>query len=383
MIGQLRGYLLSVADYVKNALDHVQKAQPLTIAQTNDIQGLNQLIIQFERCLRNEGTLKTSLQQHYSEDPLIKPYYDYLRDVCLYMKEQQRVVESGRAGVVSPEQLAEMTALVQLTDVLHEVVTRPPSPVIPPIPVAPPPLVQPSEILSQEAFGNPEMTTGEESTSQSMAMPEGEIFEASKAKDRPAWAKLLSAASTILFYVVLVALVVVFVLVGDGGASREPANVAGFSFMTVLTGSMEGDRPDSIPRQSLVVLRHRDPNDLEVGMVATYVRERGTTLTHRIVEIIEDHEGTGERAFRLQGDANATMDRYTVLADDMLGEIVWQSLALGRVIYFVQAVPLLSGLFVLLLMLLIPTAKKYFQVRKELKQELEQDRLGINQVQQQ
>jgi len=356
MINQLKEYLLSVTAYVINAISEVGRTYPLNETQANELQQLHQLIQTFERCLQSGGTLTNFLAPAQPHGEIVKPYYDYLLDVCKYMADQAVFIESGQAGYLNPEELSEMEVLVVITNQLKELITQPeiPTPFVP------------MESQAIPEFNVLDDNTEEQNADMFVIDEEEELVK--EKKPLPKWLKPLGAVFNVAFYAIMIGLIALFFLVGEGGASQVPTNIGGFSVMTVLTGSMEGNRPDSIPRNSIVLLRWREPADLEVGMVATYARPRGTTMTHRIVSIDNEHE-SGQLAFRLQGDANATIDRYTVLGEDMLGQIVWHSLIIGSIIRFVQTVPLLSGVFVILLMLLIPTVRKYFQIRKEIKQD--------------
>lgn len=365
MTNQLKEYLFSVAAYVKDALVELQRTHTLNTAQMNEVQRLNQLIIAFERCLQHGGTLMNVVPLNSTPDELVKPYYDYLKDVCQYMTDQQTAIKNQQFGQLDQETVDGVDGLVRLTNgLLDEITVKTP----PPIPAVVMPLI-PEVTETEDVHLTPADVTHIQNT---QPVTEEEIIDDTtrEKKQLPAWLKPIGTISTVLFYGILLVLIAGFLLVGEGGNSRVPANAGGFSIMTILTGSMEGDNPDSLPRRSVVILRRmNDADDYEVGMVATYVLANGTTWTHRIVDIIEDHEGTGERAFRLQGDANAAVDRDIITEDQMLGRIIWHSLALGQVIYFVQATPLLSGLFVLLLMALVPTVRKFLQVRKEIKAE--------------
>lgn len=367
MMNQFKEYLQSVVVYLMDTTGGVLNTQTLTQEQTNEVHRLRTLIQSYQKCLQeNGGTLADVTPLEIEPSPLVKPYYDYINEVCQYMFEQVTFVESGGAGPVTPEDLSQLQLLGELSNQLKNHTKVQAATFVPPV----------MPIVEASPESAPDTATGLAGIAGLEHIP-GIDETSKKDKPRPKWLKPLGIVGNIVFYGLLATLIAVFFLVGDATASEEPANILGFSVMTVLTGSMEGDNPDSIPRGALVLLRRQDdPDFYEVGMVVTFLRERGTTWTHRIVQTIEDHE-SGQRAFRLQGDANATIDRYVILADQMLGDIVWSSLFLGTAISFIQASPLLSGVFILLLMLLVPTLRKYFQIQREIKKD---ERAQINQV---
>jgi len=143
--------------------------------------------------------------------------------------------------------------------------------------------------------------------------------------------KLRALLGDILFYVSLVAFVLAVFLfcgAGDGG----PVSVFGFSAMRVLTGSMGLD----IPQGSLIVTQSVDPVTLQIGDDITYFSAPTTTVTHRVVAITENYRDTGARAFTTQGTANDAPDSVPVPAANVLGKVIFHSLALGKVMYFVR-----------------------------------------------
>jgi len=135
----------------------------------------------------------------------------------------------------------------------------------------------------------------------------------------------------LLFYIALAALVLTVFLVRAAGGGA-PVTFAGFSAMRVLTASMQ----DEIPQGSLIITRHVDPKTLEVGDDVTYMAGEGTTVTHRIIAIAENYQGTGQRAFTTQGIMNREPDELRVPAANVVGKVIFHNLFLGDVLAFVQ-----------------------------------------------
>ena len=149
----------------------------------------------------------------------------------------------------------------------------------------------------------------------------------------------------IAFYLFLIVLVVSVAFL-KGGDSGAPKSLAGFSTFTVLTGSMQ----DEIPQGSLVITQQTDPRELKIGDDITYLSSPTTTVTHRIVGIIENYKDTGQRAFETQGIMNAKPDEQPVPAGNVVGKVIFHSYALG------QAFTVLSEHWLVFLILLVPTA---------------------------
>lgn len=147
----------------------------------------------------------------------------------------------------------------------------------------------------------------------------------------------------------------------SGGA---PTTICGFSMMQVLTGSMETE----IPKGSLIITHHVDPNTLEVGDDITYMVNATTTITHRIIEIIEEYTDTGERAFTTQGVCNAEPDKEPVAAVNVVGKVIFHSYVLGQILSFIQQNWGFLLLFAILFTALFHTLK--VALRKEAPQEV-------------
>ena len=149
---------------------------------------------------------------------------------------------------------------------------------------------------------------------------------------KPAAARARRIAGEAALYVLLVLLVATTVVV-KAGSNGSPISIAGFSAMIVVSESMQSE----IPKGSLVVTKAVDPGTLEIGDDITYMAGRATTVTHRIVGIVEDYEGTGERAFVTQGVMNSAADSQPVAAANVVGKVVFHSEALGIVLGFVSS----------------------------------------------
>jgi len=111
---------------------------------------------------------------------------------------------------------------------------------------------------------------------------------------------------------------------------------SGGRWAVVETGSMG----TAVPVGSLIVIKPRPVEALEVGDIVTYRPPNLHSMyTHRVVRI----EASG--ALRVQGDANGTADPWPVTQDLLIGEVVRHWPGLG---WLVRALPmLLLGVMVL------------------------------------
>lgn len=103
--------------------------------------------------------------------------------------------------------------------------------------------------------------------------------------------------------------------------------IVGVTPMVVVSGSME----PTIHVGEEVFVRKVDPSTYKVGDVATYKTTNSFT-THRITDIESTPDG---RAFRLQGDANATKDPETIEASRIQGVVAFHLPLMGYLVNFV------------------------------------------------
>ena len=142
--------------------------------------------------------------------------------------------------------------------------------------------------------------------------------------------RVFKTTGTILFYCFLVFLIVAALFI-RATSSGSPRSLAGFTGMIVLSGSMQSE----IPKGSLVIAQQVDPETLEIGDDITFMANQTTTVTRRIIGIIEDYEGTGQRAFETQGIMNDEPDAQPVPAVNVVGKVIFHSLVLGYIASFI------------------------------------------------
>ena len=123
----------------------------------------------------------------------------------------------------------------------------------------------------------------------------------------------------------------------------EIPGIAGYKPMMVLTDSME----DYILAGDIIIVQEVDPTTLKVDDVITFFDPLGngsTTMTHRIIDVIEDETGLW---FQTKGDANNTEDRELVEAAAVVGIYVMRIPYVAHVALFMQTVPgLIVSIFV-------------------------------------
>jgi signal peptidase I len=181
--------------------------------------------------------------------------------------------------------------------------------------------------------------------------PRAESAPAAPPKKRP---RRRSGLPAVILCLALLAFSIVVSLFGTGDSTDPPVDILGFSAMTVISRSMQ----DYIPQNSLILTRNVDPDTINVGDDITYLTELGTTITHRVVYIYENYQGTGEPGFQTQGTNNARPDPEIVYARQLVGMVIFHNLFLGNVVIFIRSYAMFIGIFVVLTIGLIAIARR-------------------------
>ena len=139
--------------------------------------------------------------------------------------------------------------------------------------------------------------------------------------------KAVSIILDILFYALLVALVAGAALFArTNQAQKNDGGIFGYSYYQVLTTSMQSE----IPQGSLVLV-HQGTDDIQVGDDITFMVSETDVATHRCIEIEDDYNGSGMRAFNTQGVDNPHPDGFT-LENNVIGKVVFHVPYLGKIL---------------------------------------------------
>lgn len=107
----------------------------------------------------------------------------------------------------------------------------------------------------------------------------------------------------------------------------------GIQMFTVLSGSMEPEYPTG----SLIYVKEVETDEIQVGDVITFMLSETTTATHRVIEVIDDSDGTV--SFRTKGDANEIEDAKPVYEENVIGTPILTIPKLGVLMNKVQSPP--------------------------------------------
>jgi signal peptidase I len=164
--------------------------------------------------------------------------------------------------------------------------------------------------------------------------------EARKKTWRERWAergkmkKYANLVSIVLFYAALAALVVGVYLFASGGKGT----IFGYTYMNVISSSMQS----VLPKGSLVIVKEVDPKSIAVGNDITFINSEQMSVTHRVVSIMEDYEGTGERGFETKGVNNDEADFEIVQAANVVGVVKMHFPGVGDLLMWIRENPVMS-----------------------------------------
>ena len=168
---------------------------------------------------------------------------------------------------------------------------------------------------------------------QVIGAPDEEYEEQLAAEDRgapPVKKKFLKRLSDVLFYVVIAFILIA--TLGFSGRAHDGFSILGYSGFTVLSGSMQSE----IPEGSLVITKDVDTGKIKIGDDITFVRDDNATITHRVVDIIEDYPVNGTRGFRTKGLENPEPDSEIVHEGNVIGLVEFSIPELGYTLSYIS-----------------------------------------------
>ncbi|MCL1835490.1 MAG: signal peptidase I [Oscillospiraceae bacterium] len=156
----------------------------------------------------------------------------------------------------------------------------------------------------------------------------------------------LALISDVIFYLAI-ALILVTILT-SGTQPGAPKTIFGFSYFTVESRSMQSE----IPKGSFILVKKTQAEDLGIGDTITFMRGGIQTVTHNIVEVLENQGPAGGRGFRTMGVNNASPDEEIVLAESIVGKVIFTLPVAGAVMsYLAENVYIVLIIFGLCLIL--------------------------------
>lgn len=144
--------------------------------------------------------------------------------------------------------------------------------------------------------------------------------------------KLLSSA--VLILLIIIGMFLVYYVIAARVVVKNPEYKPLFSLYNIATGSME---PNIKVDDVIVNVRVKSPESIKVGDVITFNStssiSKGLTVTHRVINIIKNDDGTYE--YVTKGDFNPSADSATAKYNDIIGKVVIKLPAVGKIQGFI------------------------------------------------
>ena len=144
--------------------------------------------------------------------------------------------------------------------------------------------------------------------------------------------RVFKVVKTIFIYVLAAAIIIAALLFA---ASATPSkSLFGYRYYTVLTPSME----PTYRVGDMVFVKIENADNISVGDVITFnpSADGDAYLTHRVVEKLDDYQGSGVTCFKTKGDANDSDDSFLIDEERVIGTVKFGIPVLGYIVRFVQ-----------------------------------------------
>jgi signal peptidase len=127
----------------------------------------------------------------------------------------------------------------------------------------------------------------------------------------PSGRKVIHLGGWLVFSTLVLVLVTAIIAINITKSRGEIPNIGGFQLFSVESGSME----PTLPVGSLILSRvPKDPGSLAGGDIVTFKTLSGFVVTHRIIEVLPNADGTA--AYRTKGDNPRNSPDQELLTED-------------------------------------------------------------------
>ena len=168
----------------------------------------------------------------------------------------------------------------------------------------------------------------------------------------------------VIFYSILLIMVILaFFYSGNKNPGKKFGPLA---YNTVLTTSMNSVYPKGSLIASWTIKSGESLKaGLENGTDIVFLKDKkGTLVVHRIIEIMEDYEDSGQRAFRTQGVNNPAPDPWVTYEGNVVGRVIWHIPYAGNVLAQISKNIILVVVVIAAVSIIITLLK--FAVKKEI-----------------
>lgn len=176
-------------------------------------------------------------------------------------------------------------------------------------------------------------------------------------------AKLFNIISEVMFYILIVVIIIGALMFAN--SRTEGKTLFGFGVYDILTASMT----PTYSVGDMVIVRATDTADINVGDVITFTSgsDDSTYLTHRVIEKLDNYQGTGVTCFRTKGDANDSDDPFVIDETKVVGVVKLSIPIIGIIVLFIQNNYIFTIAFAVALYVLFTLIRKYMEASDEVK----------------
>jgi signal peptidase I, archaeal type len=175
----------------------------------------------------------------------------------------------------------------------------------------------------------------------------------------------ISIISSVIFYFVLFAIVASAFIYSQ--QAKVGNNIFGISYYNILTDSMTS----VYPRGTFILVKATKEQDLQVGDDITFMESETKIITHRIIEIIENHDDSNMRGFKTQGVDNPAPDKEIVFYGNVIGRVIWNVPMLGFILDYIVTHLLIVIIAIFILFAFAMCLKIFFGPEKRKAPEIE------------
>ena len=131
-----------------------------------------------------------------------------------------------------------------------------------------------------------------------------------------------------IFMPIVVLIIIAFGYIGYQKIVQKKNNIEllGYQMYVVLTGSM---KPEIEPNDIVVIKKVENPDELKEGDIITFSVGNSATVTHRIVEVINNNN---QISYKTKGDNNNTEDLDLVKFQNVQGKFKLKISSIGAVL---------------------------------------------------
>lgn len=157
---------------------------------------------------------------------------------------------------------------------------------------------------------------------------------------------ILKIVGNVVFYGILLLLILFSFATMKMKQEDNVANIFGRGFMSVQTGSMIGNNPDSFTPEDIIFVKmfqSKNPDDVQIGDIIVFYKldlddnalngSQPGFVTHRVNDKFQINDTI---FFETKGDANASSDQFAISAEEIIAIYQSKFVGGGSILKYIQ-----------------------------------------------